>query len=535
MHFDLTILKPGGTPLNLSLDKGQSLFVLGANGTGKSSLMHYIFTVHRSNAQRISAHRQTWFESNTATMTRENKHNIEDTIRSSDMNTDARWKEEHAKYRPSITIYDLIDSENARARAITNAVDTDDIDLAKTLSKEDSPLKIINELLRLSDLPIEISITENAQVVARKSGREPYSVAELSDGERNALLIAANVLTAKDGTLILIDEPERHLHRSIISPLLTRLFAKRPDCAFIVSTHDVMLPLDNPGARTLLIRGCLCVGHSFTAWDADFVPPDAEIDDDLKKDILGARRKLLFVEGTEKSLDKSLYSLIFPNVSVISKSSCRDVEHAVSGIRDADTLHWVRAFGIVDNDGRTDIATLKDKGIYALSVFSVESIYYHPDIQRRIAERHALVTGGDAAARLGDAKTAALAAIKPHIQRLSERIAEKAIREEVGRNLPRKENIAAAKPINISINVATFVGAEQSRFQDAIDTGDLSAIIARYPVRETSALSAIAMKLGFQNREQYEGAVRKLLMDDAEALDFVKRFFDTLPADIAVA
>ena len=108
----------------------------------------------------------------------------------------------------------------------------------------------------MSNLPIAISVQEDQRVVATKNGGLPYSIAELSDGERNALLIASNVLTVKDGTLILIDEPERHLHRSIISPLLTHLFALRPDCAFIVSTHEVMLPIDNPTTRTLLVRGC---------------------------------------------------------------------------------------------------------------------------------------------------------------------------------------------------------------------------------------------------------------------------------------
>jgi len=231
-----------------------------------------------------------------------------------------------------------------------------------------------------------------------------------------------------------------------------------------------MLPLDNPETRTLLIRSCTFAGRSVTSWDADLVPSDAEIDDDLKKDILGARRKLLFVEGTEKSLDKTLYSLIFPDVSVISKSSCRDVEHAVSGIREADTFHWVRAFGIVDNDRRAsaDIAALKDKGIYVISVFSVESIYYHPDIQRRVAERHTTVTGEDAVARLQNAKTAALAAIRPQIKHLSERVAEKAVREEFFRNIPGKKDIAAAKPINISIDIVTYVGAEQRRLQQIL-------------------------------------------------------------------
>jgi predicted ATPase len=70
--------------------------------------------------------------------------------------------------------------------------------------------------MRLSNLPIEISVEEGQKIVARKNGGNGYSVAELSDGERNAFLIAADVLTAKPGTLILIDEPERHLHRSFL-------------------------------------------------------------------------------------------------------------------------------------------------------------------------------------------------------------------------------------------------------------------------------------------------------------------------------
>lgn len=463
------------------------------------------------------------------------KRDFESNIQGRDTSLESRWKDDYATQRASIAIYDLIDAENVRARSIAGAVDGNNIELAKTLAKKDAHIKIINELLRLSNIPIEISVRESDQVVASKCGGTPYSIAELSDGERNALLIAANVLTVKNGTLVLIDEPERHLHRSIISPLLTLLFSKRHDCAFIVSTHDVMLPLDNPSARTLLIRGCTYAGSSVNGWDADLVPPETEIDDDLKKDILGARRKLLFIEGTERSLDKPLYSLVFPTVSVVAKSSCCDVEYAVSSIRDSGDLHWLHAFGIVDNDQRTeaDINRLKGKGIYALSVFSVESIYYHPCVQCLVAQRHAVVTGDDASTRLANAKTAAIEAIKPHVQRLSARAAEKALCEEVFRHLPRREEIAVGKPINVSIDVASAVTVEREQLQDALNAGNLAEIISQYPVRETPALDKIAKALGFQNCEQYEGAVRKLLMDDDnEALAFVKSLFGTLESDI---
>lgn len=227
MTFDLTIPRAAGEPLNLTVSVGENLFILGANGTGKSSLMQRLYTPHHANARWISAHRQNWLSSNAMDLSPMQKQNYESNIRSIDTNLQSRWKDDYATQRTSIAIYNLIDAENVRARSIADAVDGNNIELAKTLSKKDAPIKLINELLRLSNIPIEISVSENDQVVASKCGGIPYSIAELSDGERNALLIAANVLTVKNGTLVLIDEPERHLHRSIISPLLTLLFSRR--------------------------------------------------------------------------------------------------------------------------------------------------------------------------------------------------------------------------------------------------------------------------------------------------------------------
>ena len=319
--------------------------------------------------------------------------------------------------------------------------------------------------------------------------------------------------------------------------MLTLLLGKRPDCAFVVSTHDVILPLDNPSARTLLIRGCTCNGRSVTAWDVDLIPSAARINEELKKDILGARRKILFIEGTDKSLDKPLYSLIFPGVSILAKGNCRYVEHAVTSIRDAGDLHWLDAFGLVDNVRRPqgDVERLKEKGVYATAVFSVESIYYHPKIQQRVAARHANATGDDVEKYMAEATSAAVNAIAPHAQRLSERVAEKLVREEFFAHIPNKEHISAAAPVIVSIDVHKIVGEERARLQDALDASNLTTLVSRYPVRETPALNGIAQKLGFQSRNQYESAVRKLLIDEVDALTFVRSLFGTLAADIGAS
>lgn len=537
MSFVLNVPLSGGESIKFNVGLGEVVFVLGANGTGKSSLLHRFYTYHHGKARRISAHRQTWFQSNAMILSAQEKKNTENSIFDEDTNPQSRWRDSYSAMRASVAIYDLIDAENVRARGIAGAVDSRNFRLARNLSERDSPIKVINELLKLSNIPVEISVRESEQVMASRNGGPQYSIAELSDGERNALLIAANVLTAKPETILFIDEPERHLHRSIISPLLTNLFSRRADCAFVVSTHDVMLPLDNRDARTLLVRGCTYEHSHVVNWDADLVTTETEIDEQLKQDVLGSRRKLLFVEGTEQSLDKPLYSLLFPQVSVIAKASCRDVEHSVGSIRDAQNLHWLHAFGIVDNDRRpaANIADLKEKGVYAVPVYAVESIYYHTEIMQRLAARQQALTGVKATEALERARASALAAVRPHIQRLSERVVQASIRQDLMSKLPKHEDIAQAKILTITIDVPTVVAVEVARLTEACDAANLQGVIARYPVRETPALDRIATNLGFQGRPQYESAVRKLLMDDGNALSALQSLFSTLKADIDAA
>tara|TARA_Y100000815_G_scaffold113189_2_gene102064 strand:- start:3176 stop:4588 length:1413 start_codon:yes stop_codon:yes gene_type:complete len=463
------------------------------------------------------------------------RRNTERNIRNTDNNINARYREEYAQQRSSIALYDLVDAENVRARGIAGAVDEDNITLAKQLAQHDAPLKTINSLLRVSNIPIEIWVEANEQVRARKNAGEPYGIAELSDGERNALIIAATVLTANKGSIFLIDEPERHLHRSIISPLLTALFAERADCAFVVSTHDLLLPLDNPAARNLLVRSCQYQAQGVVSWDADLLPVEAPIDDRLKEDIIGARRRILYVEGNESSLDRPLYGLIFPDISVVPKESCRAVELAVRGIRGAQELHWLEAWGLVDGDSRSAEASekLRQEGIFALPFHSVEALYYHPDVLKPVALRAAALTGGDGEKTFQDAIDAALTSLTAnHVSHLSVRAAEKSVRERIFASLPTRQDIEGGISININVDVSATFSAEEARLRDAIAERDFVKILSLYPVRETAMLGILATKLGFRGRSDYEKAVRKLLVDDASALTSVRGLLDDLPETI---
>ena len=534
-QFEFHVPTTDGQTLPFSLNPGDTLYLLGANGTGKSSLVSRFANQHQNLVRRISAHRQTWFESNTLDMTPKSRQDLETNVRSQDAQPQARWREWNAGGRANMAIFDLIDADTMQERKIAAFVRGGDGAAAFKEAETPSPMQVINELMRLSNLPIEVSLEEGQKVVARKNGGASYSVAELSDGERNAFLIAIEVLTAKPGTLILIDEPERHLHRSIISPLLKLLFDRREDCAFIVSTHELMLPLDTPSASTLLVRGCEYQGQQVRAWTVDLIPPGVDIDDDLKRDLLGGRRKMIFVEGTDQSLDVPLYSLLFPGVSVTPKLGCRDVEYAVRGLRAVADVHWVAAWGIVDNDQRTteDVQRLKDAGVWALTHYSVEALYYHPAIISRIAMRQAALTGANAHDLVKVAMVDGVAAVKAQREHLVTSAVLRAARERVGASLPKRADVKAGAPsVKIEVDIASMRTAEEERFDRLVTTADWDGLITRYPLRESSAFDRVVNGIKIADQATYRAAVLKLVQDDPGAMTDLRDLLGGLYAEV---
>jgi hypothetical protein len=91
--FQLNIPTGDGPPTIFALGIGDVLYVLGANGTGKSSLVSRLFNQHQGNAKRISAHRQTWFESNTLDITPRSRQDLESNLRAQDAQVHSRYRD----------------------------------------------------------------------------------------------------------------------------------------------------------------------------------------------------------------------------------------------------------------------------------------------------------------------------------------------------------------------------------------------------------------------------------------------------------
>ncbi len=511
-------------PIKLTLKSGDQLFIIGANGSGKSALIQRFVSENRGNrVKRIAAHRQTWFDSGSIDLTPAGRQEHETDTLNYNRNNEARWKDLRGGEGLSVVLFDLIAKENAINKSIARHVRNQDTDQALEFSAESpSPFDQINELLARGRLTVTIENSDDQNLLARHPQGEPFSIAEMSDGERNAMIIAAHVITAEPETVFVIDEPERHLHRSIIQPFLSALFAlRREDCTFIIATHEIALPVANPDAQVLMLRSCQWSGKQCHAWDAEVLKPNSELPEDLKLAILGSRKRILFVEGQLGSSDFSLYTTLFSGLSVIPKESCEEVQKAVLGWRGSQEIHpvHVEIFGLIDRDNRTDedVKELAKKGVFALEVYSVEALYYCSDAIAAVAEQQAKLRDEDESKLIESARQKAVGVLKGHAEEMAARMCERQIQKLTLSKIPGWKSIKdnPTQPISVSIDPIAY-SEELNYFDKLVDDEYLDQLIARYPVHKSCALTTIAKTLKCCDRNDYQQIVLAQIQKDSQ-------------------
>lgn len=522
----------------LPIYAGKPFFVLGRNGCGKSALLHQAVRRLPDPYVYVPGARNVYFDADRQSMTAQARESFEETARRQD-------REEWARYRPwgggnrnQKVIYDLQSTEvqfkvDAAGRIADEGATSDAIRL---LQEKNSPIDQANTLLAQSNIPIRLTLRD-AELMATR-GDDVFSIAKMSDGERSALVLVAEVLTAKPSTVLVIDEPERHLHRSITVPMISALVAARPDCGFVFSTHEIDAPSESRECTILLVRDCYWNAGRISHWDVDLIEYSSEIPEDLRTDILGSRKSILFVEGESSSLDQPLYSLLFPSASVRTRRTCQDVERAVRGIRETYDSHRTEAYGIVDGDGMDEShrEKLGELGIYALEYFSVESLYYCEPVVGAVADYQGKNLGLDTDAIADWTKSALAAALNSlgrhddQVRGLAARVAERAMRDQLLRHIPTRRSMETAGS-SISVSAENPYSQELDRLQKLLADGLLFQIVARYPVRYSHVLDKIAEGLRFAHRSDYEAAALARIASSDTLRNEVRRLLGTL-ADV---
>ena len=513
-EIKLEIPRISGDPIKLTPKNGDQFFIVGRNGSGKSALIQRFVRANRRNnrVKWIAAHRQTWFKSGGTDFTPASRQQYERDVQSYYSRDDARYKDSNAGQNLSAILFDLVAKASARSDSIALHVDNHDIPKAQEISAQSpSPFNQINELLALGTLTVTLEKSNEQNLLARHPQGEPFSIEEMSDGERNAMIIATHVITAESGTVLLIDEPERHLHRSIIQPFLTALFDLRSeDCAFIISTHEIALPAATPDARVIMLRSCQWNGSQCVAWDAEVLEPNSELPEDLKLAVLGSRKKILFVEGESDSLDLPLYTALFPGLSVIPKGSCEEVRKAVFGLRESKPLHHVEAFGLIDRDNRKneEIEKLAESDVFALEVYSVEALYYCSDAIAAVAHRQAESFGCDANELIKSVKQEAIEVMKGHANEMAARMCERRIKKLAESKIPKWKSIMRNPAQSICVPIDSQLYFEElNRFNKLVEAGELDQLVARYPMHKSCTRTTIAKALKCPDKNHYERMV----------------------------
>lgn len=222
------------------------------------------------------------------------------------------------------------------------------------------------------------------QTCVKGDKEKAYNASEMSDGERVIFYLIGQCLAAPRDGIIIIDEPELHLHKSVQAPLWREIEGLRSDCLFVYMTHDVDFASSLHESKKIWLKS-----FDGSNWSWEVVNEVEGLPESLLIEVLGSRKPVVFVEGENGSYDTSLYRSVLSDYLVIPSGSCSQVIQLVKALRASDQLHHLDVFGIIDRDRRTDaeIAALQEHGIFTLEVSEVENLFCVPEIIKVVSQR----------------------------------------------------------------------------------------------------------------------------------------------------
>lgn len=393
------ILPPrNGQAQNETLVCREPVVIIGANGSGKSRLGFWIELnyptpekVHRISAQReldfpeyiqLKSHEQA--ESEFLFGSSPSSRSPAETRRL------YRW---NGHNRPPLSVTPLL-NDYAQVLSVLFAKkarrDSQLANRVREMEREDKnerpemPDSADEILLRIWNdlLPHRQLVIEDNKITASISTGNTYQGREMSDGERVALYLMAQCLCVPPDSIVIIDEPEIHLHKSLMSKLWSKIEEAQPNCLFIYITHDIDFAASRVGSRKIWIKS-----HDGSRWIWDEVPEAEDLPESVLLEILGSRKKVLFVEGEKGSLDYKIYQAVYPEFLIIPRGGCEKVIESTKSMRGNSALHHVEAFGIIDRDYRSqnEVDALRASGIFPLNVAEVENILCVPELIQLVA------------------------------------------------------------------------------------------------------------------------------------------------------
>lgn len=235
-----------------------------------------------------------------------------------------------------------------------------------------------------SVLPHRTLILHAGSVAVMPScGGNEYEASAMSDGERVIFYLIGQCVCAANNAIVIIDEPEVHLHRAIQTKLWDAIETARPDCTFVYLSHDLTFASERVGCAKVCLRG-----FDGTNFDWYEIPSTEGMPEDMLLEVLGSRKPVLFVEGEQGSYDLEIYQSAFPGHTVKPLGSCEKVIEAVKTFTSLQRFHHIACNGIIDRDYRdnSELTAYERHGVYAPAVAEVENLFLVEEVLKAVAE-----------------------------------------------------------------------------------------------------------------------------------------------------
>lgn len=389
-------LKPNSMQLTLPskkdaqptiLENPKAIVIIGANGSGKTRFGAKIEETHKP-VLRVSAQKSLSMPKEVSPKSKARAES-EFWYGGWDEASNSWWEEQgwkNSRWGNNLNTFLLNDYEKLlillHTEEYEEALKYKEGIIEKPITKLDRIQEIWEDILPHRKLIKRAGIIETYPT---DKNNEVYNASEMSDGERVIFYLIGEVVCAKPNSIVILDEPELHIHKSILKKLWDKIELERPDCTFVYLTHDI----DFATSREKATRVWLKSYEGTNLWDYEILDDTNPIPEQVYLEILGSRKPILFTEGDSSSIDYALYQLVFSEFTVTPLGNCNKVFEATKSFNDLNQFHHLISKGVIDRDRRpdSDVANIRAQGILVTDVAESESILMHEDIIRVVAKR----------------------------------------------------------------------------------------------------------------------------------------------------
>jgi hypothetical protein len=105
-------------------------------------------------------------------------------------------------------------------------------------------------------------------------------------------------------------------------------------------------------------------------------------------------------------------------------------------------------------------------------------------------------------------------------------------REKILNSLPQRDDVESAEVVKVEIDVAELREKEEVNFDTLIAAKDWDGLLARYPLRESSAFDRAVSGIKIADQATYRAAVLKLLQDDPAVVEELRSLLGDLHTEV---